>query len=249
MGSGKLWTAEDVDYLCDHWGSYGGIPAIARALGRSENAIAMKAYKLGLGPYLASSEYIPFDELLRQLVATRGYSNAVYRFIRLGLPFHMVRIRGSRVRMVSIEEFWKWAKAHRNDISLSRLEPGILGREPEWAKAKRRTDIENDRAGSPWKRPWSADELNLLRAMLDQGATCADLSATLHRTAAAIRRKIYDLYLPKPQRCRTKRWTDAEERELSALRAQGLNCNSIARRMGRSPEAVRGRMAILDARG
>lgn len=57
MGVKPNWTSEEVAYLEDSWG-HASIPAIAKKLDRSVNAVKMKAQKLSLGCHLHSGEKI-----------------------------------------------------------------------------------------------------------------------------------------------------------------------------------------------
>lgn len=68
MRANKNWTAEEIEYLSEHFGqsSYG---TLAKNLGRSVEAIKIKATKLKLGAFLQNGEYITFHQLL----ATLGY--------------------------------------------------------------------------------------------------------------------------------------------------------------------------------
>jgi hypothetical protein len=54
---GKDWSVQELEYLQEHWGEK-TIPQIARNLGRSFNAVSIKAKRLGLGSMLSSSEYM-----------------------------------------------------------------------------------------------------------------------------------------------------------------------------------------------
>ncbi|MFA1819025.1 hypothetical protein ACDX78_02275 [Virgibacillus oceani] len=47
MGRGKKWSQEELDYLEDRWGVV-SIKGIANKLGRSVNAVKLKAQRTGL---------------------------------------------------------------------------------------------------------------------------------------------------------------------------------------------------------
>lgn len=64
------WTPEEKAYLEENWGRI-SIGTIAKNLGRSENAILIKACRFGLGPYLESGEYITLNQLL---IALKGHT-------------------------------------------------------------------------------------------------------------------------------------------------------------------------------
>lgn len=48
MAAGEQWTQEDELIACS--ATWGGLPAVARALGRSVGAVAARRCKLGAGP-------------------------------------------------------------------------------------------------------------------------------------------------------------------------------------------------------
>lgn len=70
---GKIWKPEELEYLQDQWG-YSSVKAIAKALGRSENAINIKAFKLKLGAHLDSGQYLSLNQLLLAVGITGGNS-------------------------------------------------------------------------------------------------------------------------------------------------------------------------------
>ena len=64
----KTWTAEDDEYLREKWGTSGGVPSIAKELGRSVDAIKNRAIELKLGPYLDGGEDVSYNQLYRIVV-------------------------------------------------------------------------------------------------------------------------------------------------------------------------------------
>lgn len=91
MGKYK-WTTEQEQYLEEKWGTI-SVPAIAKRLNRTPNAVIVRARRLGLGPALANGEYISFH----QLVLAIGYSGSsdsykVTSWIKnRGFPIHTKR--------------------------------------------------------------------------------------------------------------------------------------------------------------
>ena len=247
----KTWTVEDTCYLIEHWGSKGGIPAIAKALGRSEMAIKLRAGKLKLGPYIEGGELVSFNTLCKLVTGEdiKNYSYTLERWQRLGIPIRKVRVQQNQFRMVNVCSFWGWAHKHQSDIDFSRFEENALGAEPAWVKRKRMIDIENRRKLLPKKCAWSLEEVERLRWMTEHGATYADIEAELKRSSSAIRRKIYDLYLPHPERCKQMKWDEKELRRLVYLTNQGYSHEYIASLLHRSGQSVRGKIEFLRTRG
>ena len=247
----KTWTVEETLYLLEHWGSRGGIPGIAKALGRSVSAIKIRAVKLKLGPYIDGGELVSFNTICKLIAGedVKSYSYTLERWQRLGIPIKMIRVQNNQFRMVSIDAFWRWAKQHQADIDFSRFPENSLGVEPRWAKRKRCIDKNNRRMLHPKKCAWTHDEEERLRWLLDHGATYADIESELKRSSGAIRRKIYDLYLPKPTRSKIIPWSENDIRRLVYLTDLGYSHEYIASLLNRSGQSVRGKVESLRMKG
>ena len=250
--SRKRWTADDIEQLREGWGCHGGLPKLAEEMGRSVAALKVKAVRLGLGPWLDARDHITLCQLIRLLTGSArpdiGYSYTRMRLERMGLRIRRKRVCDSLFLVVDINDFWAYAEQHRDELDFSRLEENILGLEPDWVKEKRRQDVLNRRRLYPKNTYWGPQEDDALRQAIASGATYADLQQTLRRTSGAIRRRIYDLSLPKPARAAIQPWSEADLEKLKRLRAAGWSGDRIAREMGRSPEAVRGKLGALAAR-
>ena len=62
----KRWTAEEQEYLKEAWGR-ASIPAIAKKLGRTVDAVKVRASKLKLGAVLEAGDYVTLNQLLLTL--------------------------------------------------------------------------------------------------------------------------------------------------------------------------------------
>lgn len=214
-------------------------------------AVKLRAGRLKLGPYIEGGELVSFNVLCNIVMGetVKGYSYTLERFQRLGLPIKMVRVQQCQFRMVNVCTFWGWAYKHQSDLDFSRFEENALGAEPEWVKQKRKVDIENRRQLLPKKCAWSKDEEERLCWLIEHGATYADIEADLRRSSAAIRRKIYDLYLPHPKRCKQAPWNESELQQLVHMADQGYNHEYIASALHRSGQSVRGKIEFLKTKG
>lgn len=234
------WTEQETEYLREHWGGRGGIPGIARRLGRSVNAVKVKAQKLHLGPYLDAGAMVSINALHAMVNSNvKSYSYIVGRWRRAGLPVHRVRVENTRWQMVAIEEFWPWAEQHKELFDFSRLDENALGPEPDWVKRKREIDTRNRQLVHSHKCKWSVDEVARLRWLTENGATYEEIERDLRRSTSAIRRKIYDLYLPRPKRMPCCKYTDEERMELVRLIEQGYSIEYCGKAIGRTGNSVR----------
>ncbi|MBR5596508.1 MAG: hypothetical protein IKW30_03780 [Lachnospiraceae bacterium] len=243
MRQGKNWTKEEEDYLAEKWGTV-SVGAIAKALGRSENAIIVRKYRLGLGSFLESGEYVSWNQLLQALGITGGTGYKQISWVRnRDFPIHTKRIHNNSFKIVYLEEWWKWAEKNRDLLDFSRFEENVLGVEPEWVKDKRKHDVEKARKyiTTPWTK--SEDE-KLRRLVAKQQYSYDDLSKMLRRTNGAICRRLSDLEIKdRPIKADNHiRWTDDEFIKLGELIKAGYGYDLIAEIIGKSSKAIRGRV-------
>ena len=246
----KQWTDADETILCEKWGQLkGGIPALARKLNRSIDAVKVRAQRLKLGPWQNGADFVSLCTLIAVVTGQKpgiGYSFTVKHWESLGLPIHKRRTVRRLWRMVRIDDFWKWAQSNQDQLNFTRFEENTLGKEPTWVKDKRRVDLHNQRA-APRYNYWLPQEDALLRSMLERNATWEELeSVGFQHSGAAIRRRIYDLYLPHPKSKRgcgqESPWSHDEALLLQDLKKLGFGVDAIAQHLGRTSQSVRGKL-------
>ena len=111
----RKWTKSEIEYLENEWGSQ-SVPAIAKALDRTEIAVTNKAWKLGLGRFTMSGDYITLYELFAAL-GYKAYTGTFKYFTNNGLPYRVQKVHNSkRVRVININSFWKWAEENKEII-------------------------------------------------------------------------------------------------------------------------------------
>lgn len=242
MRANKNWTAEEIEYLSEHFGqsSYG---TLAKNLGRSVEAIKIKATKLKLGAFLQNGEYITFHQLL----ATLGYDKSGYGYKMISwvknrdFPMHRKRVHNNSFKVVYIDEFWEWAEKNQDLLDFSKFEENLLGEEPEWAKRKRKLDYEKSRKYrmTPWTK---MEDAELVRLISKRRYTYDELSKRMNRTCGAIQRRLCDLGIKdRPIKADNHNgWTDTEKILLGELIKQGYDYNLIAEKINRSSKAIRG---------
>lgn len=242
MGKRKKWTSEETEYLCDKWGTV-SIPSIAKKLGRSVNAIMIRAQREGLGAHLDSDHRVSLNQLLIAFdrSGSRGSGYFIGQLERAGCPIKMHRVKKCRFRVIDIDAFWEWAEGHKNLFDWSKLESGTLGPEPDWVQEKRR--IDQARNTKPHNTPWTAGDDNALKVMLEQYKyTYADLSKYFGRSEGAIKRRIHDLKLKaRPIRPPARKWSDDEVATLLDMFERGYSFEQIADKLGRTALQVRGK--------
>lgn len=252
MGN-KPWTQEEINYLQDKWGEL-TIPGIAKKLGRTVTAIKIKAVKMELGRHLHCGEVITLNQLFNGIGKGSSYGWLENRWCRYGLPVKLKKSIKRRYRVIKIEDFWEWAKQHKDIIDFSQFEKNMLGAEPSWVEEKRHADI----AAAQYKKtPWTKEEDIILISMVNAYRySYRDVSERLRRTAGAVKRRMIILGIKqRPLKAENHiLWSDKEVKDLIILKDAGYGPEVISEKLGgkRSALAVRGkleRMELVDNHG
>lgn len=240
MGIKPNWTKPETDYLEDSWGTV-SISGISNKLGRSINAVKIKAYKLGLRRHLHAGEKVPLHQVICALGKAGGTGYFTGQLIRAGCPIKKHKVVNSSFRVVDLNEFWRWAEKHKRLFDFRNFEENALGAEPDWVKQKRAEDVRNFMR--PHNCQWSnADDEALKHALLTYRYTYADLSKRLNRTEGAVKRRIHDLGIKqRPIRLENRLWTESETQTLLKLWGRGYSYERIADELGRTALQVRGK--------
>ena len=243
----KRWTPEDEEILCECWGTM-TVAGLCKKLNRSKNAVMVKVNRLGLPPYLESGEYIT----MRQLILALGYSGSsdsykIKSWIQnRGFPVRNKRHTKKVVRVVFLDEFWKWAEKNRSFLDFSKMEPLALGEEPDWLAELRRKDYKA--YALQRKEPWTVDEDSRLKMLLKQHKYgSAELSEMLRRSTGAIQRRCTDLGLKeRPVKADNRgpdaTWTEDDFSILADGIQNGDSYMLIGQVLGKSEKAVRGKV-------
>jgi len=240
MGCKPNWTKAEKEYLERAWGCV-SIGHIAKRLGRSVNAVKLKAQRMGLRGHLHSGIHPTLEQVFEALGIQGSTGYATKRLLALGLPVRYHKVLKCSFRTVDMDKFWEWAEKNKRLLDFRNFEEGALGMEPEWVKEKRREDIANFMR--PHNEKWSPADDDLLRKALKlYRFTYADLSKKLNRSDGAIKRRILDLGLKeRPIRLPNRPWTEHETAQLLALWDKGYSYERIAAQLGRTALQVRGK--------
>ncbi|ENK0558517.1 hypothetical protein AB2T19_003338 [Clostridium botulinum] len=240
------YTKEELIYLEEKWGAK-SVKAIARKLNRSEWAVRMKAYKMGLGDPKLSIDGITINQLSKAIGV--HYQSIMRNWVeQYGFPVKNKILINESIAYATQNDFWEWAKDNKNLIDFSRIEENILGKEPQWAKEKRRIDIlANNKSRN--KRPWTDSEIEKLISLLKTyNFTYADIAERLGRSQSAVKRKIYDLkipYRPVPKR-RGVFWTKDQKVKLKELYDKGYTPTLISKTIGKSEFSIYEKLRAME---
>lgn len=242
MGIGRSWSAEEIAYLEEKWGVT-SIPAIAKKLNRSINSIKCKAQKLGLGRFYHQGEYVTLHQLIIAIGQKQNYSYLNERLEREGFPIKYKTMINDKVKVVYIEDFWKWTKDNQTKIDFSKFEENSLGPEESWVKDKRKLDKAKNREYKT--TPWTIQEDRRLEQELNKYKySYIELSKMFNRTEGAIQRRICDLGLKaRPIKANNHiKWTNEEFKQLGEMIKARYNYERMSEVLGKSAKAIRGRV-------
>lgn len=242
----KNWTQEELDYLQDNWGAV-SVQGIAKKFGRSIEAVKLKARKLGLGDPTLYFDGITVNQLMQALNKTY---NTIYRWVEnYGMPVkEKLFVKEMRVKIIAYDDFWKWAEGHKELFNFAKLEPGLLGAEPEWVKVKRKAD--QMRSQKTWQSvAWTPQEDQRLKQMVGlSGITYPELAKQFNRSEASIKRRLYDLGIKfRPERLNNHiKYSPKEIEKLITMACQGYSYETIAQELGKSALGIRGKLERMD---
>ncbi len=239
----RKWTQEEQYYLQDKWGEV-SIKGLAKTLGRSENAVIVRAQRMGLGAHLHADDKITANQLMLAIFGGKQQGGwTMNRWIENGLPVKKHRVKNNNFKVISIDDFWKWAEKHKELVNFSRMEENTLGKEPKWVKEKRRIDLQEKFNTNPWT---STEDKKLIYLLDQYKYTYDDLCREMNRTEGAIKRRIITLGLTqRPVRNYDRQWNDEETAKLLEMKIKGHCWEEIGRALKRSGSAVRGKYERL----
>ena len=240
----KKWTEEEIDLLCEYWGTY-STPTIAKRLCRSVCAVLEKAGDLGLGAQVNNSDMISMGTLLRELGMEKSYGWNADKMIAMGLKYHTQKVIKRSYRMVYIDEFWDFAEKHQNLFNFSNLEENVFGEEPAWVKTKRAKDYKLSREKVKSKTHWTETENRELRDLLKMHMYTADeLAKRFRRSKGSIRQHAAALFIEDRPIIQENEnaWSDKQIEVLKTLVKEGKPIKEISGALGRTNKSVRNKL-------
>ena len=208
----------------------------------------LRARRLGLGAFCDSGDYVTLNQLLIAFNGSNyGYTYKIKSWVEnRKMPVHTKTVLNQRVRIIYIDEFWKWAEANRSFLDFSKMEPLALGEEPDWVAEQRKKDFEA--YALQRKDPWTSEEDSRLRYLLAQHKyTWAEITDMMRRSNGAIQHRCNDLGIkdrPVPIQSTGKRgtWTDDDFKALADGIRHGDSYAVIGKVVGRSEKSVRSKV-------
>ncbi len=238
----RRWTKEELEFLDENWGIR-SLPYLANKLERSQEAVSLKAYRLGYIRMLDSGDYITFRKLLSALGYDSSNTYAQESWIsNRGCPVRYKKVKASRFRIIYISDFWQWAEQNQYFLDFSNFEENVLGSEPEWAKRKRKNDIfvKTLVINTPWTK---AEDEKLLRMVRQQKYDYPAIAMELRRTEGAIEKRLIDIGCPdRPLKAKAVYLSKTDKTAIRDMIIDGYRYIQIAMRFGMSESSIRGRV-------
>lgn len=227
----RKWTAAEVEYLEEKVGMI-SIETIAKNLKRTPKSVTSKLAKIGISQ-MVNQSWLTASAFVEAL--NIDYAQLMHWVNKKGLPSRKPKF--SKYRRIDINKFWKWAKDHTELIDWVRFEQLALGKEPKWAENVRK----NTRVRKT-KVKWTAHDDYILECMLKNEATYPEISEALQRSDLAIKRRIYQMQLPKPKRTSPLLYSDDEMAYIKKELEKRTPIPMIAKMLGRSERGLRGKL-------
>jgi hypothetical protein len=175
----QFWTEDETMYLEHHY-SKKSVEWIAMKLGRSEASVKAKARKLGLNAY--KSEYLCVKQVAQSF---RCDDSVILRWIcKYNLKFKLVHRQSMTQRLITPEDFWTWADAHRALIPFSRYEKYSIIPEPQWLSKEL---LKAEQCKSRHRHFVSQVDKQKVRVLRNKGLSYDDIAIELHRTTESVK--------------------------------------------------------------
>jgi len=239
----RRWHPREDQRLRQLYAAGAPLKAVARELGRSEDAINARRTALGLPPRRSPVAWSGLaDALLREATLAGVPASELAR--RLHRPVEQVRARRRRLglqrpaaRPYTRDDDDALRAAWTSGRSLDELAVE-LARTPEALLLRaRRLDLYR----SAQRQRWTSSEDATLRDGYANGLTCDEIGRALtRRTRTAVAARASRLGLATYAR----RWSPEDDRQLSRLLPL-VAVDEVARALGRTPEAIRRRARKL----
>lgn len=187
----RTWTPEDENYLAEKWG-YASVPAIAKKLNRTENAVVVRAQRLGLGAVLMAGGYVTLNQLLAT-VTGRERGNTYqrkkdYRACALQRKDPWTAAEDSRLKMLLSQHRYTWAELSE---MLHRTTGAIQHRCRDLGLKDRPVKADNHGKSAVWNER----DYAVLADGIRHGDSYMAIGQALGKSEKAVRGKVYTVYL------------------------------------------------------
>ena len=226
----RSWTKEEEILLSDLWGTK-PIETIAKTLKRTVFSLKVKAVEMGLGPMIKNNyDLITVSEMSDLLNVKRD--RITNTWVNLGLNLKKKKLTNNMTYyVITWKDLMEFLENNQNEWDSRCIEKNMLGTEPEWLKAKRIRDMEENPL---WYRKWTEEEIKLTETLFKSGKNYLEIAKVINRSEWAVanllRNMGYSYMLPQY-------WKGKELKYLKE-NYQNMNYSDIAEVLGRTPKAI-----------
>lgn len=237
----RNWTKRDDEDLKNAWSDF-SLETVAERLGRTKDAVTVRAKRLGLGS--AYQNDITASEVARML--------------GIACPKNVIRWKNKGLKMKHNGTKSPWRIGYDNLINFLKnnqdlwdsrnMELYALGHEPKWLIEKRRTDMSMP---GMHKQKWTEREDSLLISYYNMDRSIEDIADVLQRTVRGIGRRISrlkksgELVMDKIN----IPWTVQEVDKMLQMEVEGKSDLEIAWELGREEMHIQDKRRKMRANG
>ncbi len=238
----KPWTQAEDEELAELLGRY-SMPAIARTLGRTLNAVTIRICHLGLGSPLEATGMLTIGTLAKK-VGSKWQT--VKKWTEQGLKCqHRILRNERRFYLIAIEDFWEWAKDNKDKIHFNKIDINSLPPEPNWVQAER-LKPSTPRGGKQWTR---YEEIRLT-AMVQADMSWPKIADNMGRTIKAVTHRAFKLKQQGKLNGKTYvPWTNIEVDMMLQMEKQGMVDKDIAYKLGREKNHIEDKRRYMRNKG
>lgn len=184
------YTQEELELLEDMVGTTTFV-TIAKKLNRTPLAIERQLTRMGLINTKLESGLLSANELCNAL---QVHSKVLMRLKKqFNLPLRRKSLRYGCGKynswLINPEEFWRWAKKHKQEVNWAKYVAGSIIPEPDWLQAAIR--VQMDTLPPKRKQVWSPEDDNLLwQLFYSRGMKQKDIAAELGRSLHGVEKRL-----------------------------------------------------------
>ena len=190
MKNEKIWNEKEIEIL-EEFAGFQSIESISRKLNRTPDAVRSKLNRLGI----TSIRELNGSMSLLQLAKALGVSRSVIeRWIEeKNLPAmkkNYYYYKNNKVQHYSIypDDFWRWAKDHKDEINFAKIERHAILPEPDWFEEERAKDLLSKPKNA--NKNWTPKEDEQLLFLYKTGQSYANIANFFGRSVRSVQARM-----------------------------------------------------------
>lgn len=226
----RAWTFEEEEYMKEYWGTK-SVETLAKNMRRTVNSLKVKAVRMKLGPMLMNNyDVISITGISELLGVTRD--RIMFRWQNIGLKIKSKKLTNKKsYYVVNWKDLLTFLEENQNEWDSRKVEPYMLGSEPEWLVEKRKKDrIENPL----WYRRWTEEDIKEVIFLFKSKKSYQEIALKVDRSEGSVANLLrnlgYSYQLPQ--------YWQGKEFKFLRENFQNMTYEQIAEELGRTTKAV-----------